>query len=689
MFQKAVPIFSVGHTGEMNRSVRFHAEVPSLQNTYLHISAADFYQLYVNGKFRASGPARTAKGYAREDIIRLDEERADGKNEITVIVVSYRCHSLSIVNQPGFLLAELERDGEVLAYTGRDFTCYSLPERLSNVERYSAQRHFTEVWDFRRAKESVPLATETVPPLRILPRRAPYAGYDYVSAHPVCVGALIYDENRIPNREFYSYPPQDGFSYNEVACHPYEWIQQYKQIPASSMEKLPFGLCEGKYALFDFGQIETGFFQVEAEAEGCSDAEFLVAFSEDSPEGRFEFTDLHCHNVIQITLGAGETKSFVSFEPYAARYAMVAVKYGSLRLKCFGIRQYETDIHGVKKREIDDSLLRKIYDAAVRTFAHNAVDLYMDCPSRERAGWLCDSYFTAKVEYELSGRTDIETDFLENFCLFRNEGEYPTGVLPMCYPSDIREDGRFIPQWTMWYILEVEDYLNNRGNREKKEQFRSSIYGLLDFYRRYENEDGLLERLPSFGFVEWSRANDWTWDVSYPTNFLYAGALECVYKIFGDTDAWEKCQRVRKKAVEQSFDGRLFMDHAVRNEKGELVRQNDCSEVCQYYAVLFAGMDIRHEKYAYLLGCIHQGFEAEQMVPINAFIGVYLRLEALLRLQEYRPALDDVARFFGDMAQTTGTLWEYRQKHGSRDHGFASYALVVISKALDGLENKK
>ena len=27
----------------------------------------------------------------------------------------------------------------------------------------------------------------------------------------------------------------------------------------------------------------------------------------------------------------------------------------------------------------------------------------MDCPSRERAGWLCDSYFTAKTEYVLTG----------------------------------------------------------------------------------------------------------------------------------------------------------------------------------------------------------------------------------------------------------------------------------------------
>ena len=36
------------------------------------------------------------------------------------------------------------------------------------------------------------------------------------------------------------------------------------------------------------------------------------------------------------------------------------------------------------------------------------------------------------------------------------------------------------------------------------------------------------------------------------------------------------------------------------------------------------------------------------------------------------------------MEQETGTLWEYRQGTGSRDHGFASYALVAMYKALRG-----
>ena len=108
--------------------------------------------------------------------------------------------------------------------------------------------------------------------------------------------------------------------------------------------------------------------------------------------------------------------------------------------------------------------MQRIYDAAVRTFCHNVLDIYMDCPSRERAGWLCDSYFTGKTEHFLFGTTFVEDAFLENYRLYKNDdGMIPEGSLPMCFPSDIKDNGEMIPQWTMWYVLEVEDYLTNRN----------------------------------------------------------------------------------------------------------------------------------------------------------------------------------------------------------------------------------
>jgi hypothetical protein len=75
--------------------------------------------------------------------------------------------------------------------------------------------------------------------------------------------------------------------------------------------------------------------------------------------------------------------------------------------------------------------------------------------------------------------------------------------------------------------------------------------------------------------------------------------------------------------------------------------------------------------------------EMPEIEVINAFIGVYLRLEALLKIGEYDLVISDVENFFGHMEKLTGTLWENRFIHGSLDHGFASYAAVAMMKALE------
>ena len=689
MFRTAKPIYVKELSGVMNGFATFAAQVDSLSGAELHICAADLYRVSVNGRFVAAGPARTAKGYARMDRIPLDGLGRKSGNQIIISVLGYGCRSLSTVLQPMFLWAEVVRNGEVLAATGRDFDCFLSDAKKRKCARYSTQRHFVEEWDLRCSLygRSVPVAVMENPP-QVIERVAPYPFYSPIRLSCASsVGRFEADPSAEIRRNFYSFPLSERWGYypeNEVERHSYEWVQGQKQIREAGLTAMPLGVAEGHYAIFDFTRMETGFLRLLGTAQDGT--EVVVAFSEDASPDRFAFTDMHAHNVIDLTLGG--RFDFLSFEPYTLKYAAVFVKKGDLWLDGFGIRGFAGNVTDVSVPEaITDPCLREIYMGAVRTFAHNAVDLYTDCPSRERAGWLCDSYFTAKAEYCLHGSTAVEDAFLENFRLFENGGEYPEGVLPMCYPSEMQDDGKFIPQWTMWYILEVADYVTNRGHGNDREKFRKSVYGLLDFYSRYENADGLLEKLPSWNFVEWSRANNWTQDVNYPTNFLYAEVLRCVGRLFGDRAAGEKAEKVARETVRQSFDGRVFLDHAVWKDGG-LMRCADCSEAGQYYAILFGGIDMKTPEYAELRHLVLEVFGAdrtvllEEIAPINAFIGAYLRLEALLKMGENEAVLHSLTTFFGGMAGETGTLWEYRERHGSRDHGFASYALVAMRAAL-------
>ena len=689
-FSHAKPIFLKGKCAKPNVFASFKTVVGDGKYT-VNIAANYFYKLFLNGKFLAFGPARTAKNCARVDKIELPSG-----GEIVILVAAYNCRTLTTCKHDAFLCAEItDENGCVVAFTGRDFEGYLPSCHVTKSERYSSQRHFCEVWDFSLAPsltdERDRAEIEVIDrDIHFIERYVDYPKYDVRAAYGVAsYGSLVFDESLPYNKKFYSdriCASPDCFTDDEIRYKPYEWVQRRRQEKLSGPCNFPISLSENTYAIIDLDRIETGFISLDVESD--KGAEIVIGFSEDASADKFVYTDMHCHNAAEFIVTKG-TRTVTTFEPYVLKYAIVCVASGSITLNGFSVIEYAHDMSSVVIPDIEDEALASVYRGAVRTFAHNAVDIYTDCPSRERAGWLCDSYFTGKVEKYLLKNSKTEEAFLENYLLFEDtDGDYPEGVLPMCFPSDPTDNHKFIPQWTMWYIIEICDYIENRNPSADREMFRKSIEGLLAFYERYENADGLLEKLPSWNFVEWSVANKWTQDVNYPTNFLYARVLECVYILYGDEKHLIKSKKVQSEAVRQSFNGKVFLDHAVRNDSGKFVRLDDCSEAGQYYAILFGGIDLSADKYSYLRRLVFDVFGAErteehpEIAEINAFIGAYLRIEALLKLEKYDILLRDIKELFGNMEKTTGTLWEYRQRHGSRDHGFASYALVAMMEAL-------
>ncbi len=714
--KKAQPIWLKEKSRRMNCHAVFKAEIPAGEGLFLRLASSAFYRVYLNHQFIAFGPARTAKGYLREDILPLGPMGGT----LLIEACGYYCRSLSTVRQPSLLMAEVCKGEEVLLFSGRDFEGFYPRSRRQKAERYSIQRHFTEIWDYDKAPALLenPAALEILEERpKLLPRRAPAPLYEDIDLKEAAWrGDFSFDESRPYRTLRYSWkkvPKEWGiYEEEEISDPPFRWVWRQKQEITERKASLPLILQEGEFALFDFGRIEAGFFK--AAFESLADSTLVIAFSELFEGEEFGFGSMSGHHVVEVNTIKGDRREFMTFEPYTMRYAILMVKKGSLRLRKAGCKTYMFDARGVSLPESGSEKLQEICHAAVRTFAHNAVDLYTDCPSRERAGWLCDSYFTARAEYAMTGQTAVEDAFLENYRLFKNEGAFLPGTLPDCYPSDEQpaepfipsgifppegpEAGEvvFIPQWTMWYILEAEEYLLLRGHEEMKEAFRPSIYGLLDFYRRYKNEDGLLEDLPSWNFVEWSKANDWVRNVNYPTNFLYAAVLDAIDHLYGDASCRKEAAEIRKVAIGQSFNGEYFFDHSIRNAEGERILMEDASEACQYYAVLFGGIDMESKKYAPLKKLILEVFHPErredtrpEIFPVNAFIGAYLRMDALLKMGAHEQLLSDIEGFFGHMSAQTQTLWEYREwNKGSHDHGFAAYVYAAAGKVLENLKNR-
>ena len=706
MFKQAKAIFIKGGNDGINNFANFRAKIYCNDNVKIRITANYFYKLYINKEVVSFGPCRTAYGFARVDEIDITKFLKDGENFIDIVVAGYNCKSISTCKFNSFVTAEVESNGSIVAYTGKDFKGYDIESRIKKVYRYSKQRHFTEVIDFNLGNDFSGKEVQVVEVIapKYISRGVNYPIYSEIYANSVeTMGNYkVVNEIKRPN---YSWHPKDSENWgyykdDEIKYNPFGFIKSLEFTNTNYNIDMPLSLQETEYAIFDLNGINTGFLKFDLSSEsGC---DIAVGFSEYCDENKFNFVEyFDVCNAFEYILTSGKTE-IETFEPYTAKKIIIVVKKGQVTVDSVGIRKYEGNFDNVKKVEFIDNDLNLIYDASVKSFIQNALDLYTDCPSRERAGWLCDSYFTARTEYFLTGKTTVEQNFLENYTMFYNTGEYEEGMIPMCYPSDF--NGQFIPQWSMWFIIELHEYIYERNGKLPFSKFEKMVSGLLKYYEKYENEDGLLEKLSNWNFIEWSKANQLTNGVNYPTNFLYSKVLDCVADFYNDNKTYYgidgsnysiKAKLIRKTAIEQSFDGKFFHDLAVRDENGKLTLTEDITEICQYYAIVFGKINeniiINDGKYSYLKNTVLNVFnkdrtEFPEIEKINMFIGVYLKLLALESMCEKEQIIKTVKEYFLPMAQKTNTLWEYVTVSRSLCHGFASFATVVMTNAAENLK---
>ena len=187
----------------------------------------------------------------------------------------------------------------------------------------------------------------------------------------------------------------------------------------------------------------------------------------------------------------------------------------------------------------------------------------------------------------------------------------------------------------MWFVLELEEYLAFTHDRELIDRAEKKVMDLLTFLRGYENENGLLEKLDSWVFVEWSRSNDLVQDVNFPTNMLYARMKRAIASLYGHTSLITEAERIEAYIRENTMVNGFFCDNALRGEDGSLTLSGECTESCQYYAFF---MNIATpESHPDLWKILTEGFGPHRKTDnrysaiafANSFIGNYLRLDLL------------------------------------------------------------
>lgn len=713
-FVSALPVWPQGREREMNRIAGFRVvfDTPAGGSASLRITCATICRISFNGNFLGYGPARAPHGFARVDTWSLDEGLSPpaARNLIAIEVCGYNINTYYLPDQPSYLQAEIVAGDTVIASTGGEglrFVGRILEERVQRTERYSAARGFSEVYRLRegydawRLDPGAPFEGERLaefPTRELLPRAAGYP--QFAKVFPV----RLVSEGRIRTSVAVNGPKRDwtltmigpdlrGYSEEEIGIPPSIELQQTASADVVSRNTTvtsatAFAVAESAFCILDFGKNLTGFIGCRIR---CSrPIRLFMTFDEVLTEGEVDFLRLRCVNIILLELQPG-TVRFEAFEPSTLRYLKVFPLNGPCEVTDLSIREYADDGGAAAQFSCSDERLNAIFEAGRETFRQNAVDIFTDCPSRERAGWLCDSFFLGRVAGRLHGSTTLERTYLENYLLPPSFAGIPQGMVPMCYPAD-HDNGNFIPNWALWLILQLEEYRERSGDNAMIEAFRPRVMGILDYFRPFRNEEGLLEGLKGWVFVEWSMANEFVQDVNYPTNMLFAAAARAAGRLYEREDLIEDGDRVAAHVREQSFDGSFFVDNALR-KGGKLKRTENRTEICQYHAFYFGVATpethpgLWHTLISEFGPLKRRGGSSKDIHPANALLGVPMRLELLSRHGLIEELLSDAIATYLPMARRTGTLWEHMDPTASCNHGFASHVAYLLYRDLLGLQS--
>lgn len=668
LFCKAKPIWPKNKCDEMNFRVIFRTCLEIKDSDKINIATSLVYNLYIDGDFVAYGPARAGRNHFRKDIIDIGEFSKQKKSVIVIAVESYRVNSFYIMNQEPFLQAEIVRNGDATVFTGDNtFEIFEDKSLVRRVQRFSFQRPFVEAYDLKNNSlsylkvmdEQELLECEILKDKTIIDRISPYPEYNYICAKPFAFGKAKYNkcEKYTDIRSYTNIGKLlGGYKPNELKWHVHREIEDYKFSLTDTNCKTT--LFANEFQIYELPTNTAGFPTFDVKAN--KDSILYLIFDEVLENGDINAFRDECCRVIKYNIEAGNYHLKL-FEVYGMKYIKIFVSNGECEISDLHLITY---IHKAPKnkfhsKEKNEELL---ICSAENTFNLNAVDILTDCPTRERAGWFCDSLFSGRVEYLLNGNNDVEYSLLQNLlfeekyeCIFEK-------MIPMCYPAD-HLDGVCIPNWGLWLILEIYEYSKRNNDMVIIKAFEKKIRGIIDFHIALENKQHLLTHIPEGVFVEWSHANEMVQDINFPSNMIYVAALKTASKMYNDKLYFDRAEEVKKAILKYSYIDGFFCDSA-DYINGEVITKKESSEVCQYYAFDFniADKETYIELYNKLLNDFSFSRRTNNKYPdicyADLFMGIPLRVEMLIRYGEYEKAKEEIMYYYLPQAQKTGTFWE-------------------------------
>ena len=154
------------------------------------------------------------------------------------------------------------------------------------------------------------------------------------------------------------------------------------------------------------------------------------------------------------------------------------------------------------KLESDNPELQKMLEIGWRSARLCAMETYMDCPYYEQLQYIGDGRIQALVSLYNSGDDRLLRNALNQMFY----SQQPEGVTASRHPSSTPQ---YISTFSLWYIAMLHDYMMYGGDAEFVKNKLQSTRNVLEFFKRYQTEDGSLRDVPYWTFTDWVNAEGW------------------------------------------------------------------------------------------------------------------------------------------------------------------------------------
>lgn len=548
----------------------------------LWLSADGRYLASVNGHRLGRGPAASDADVREIDPYDISALLIAGTNVVTVIVHAYGVDTAwytrptALVHSGrggGALYAHLDIDGRLALASPADWRCARAADWARDTPRINDALGYVESRDVRLEPPGWESAafddSAWDPPERCAPDAPALPGRTYFPVLRPRVLPLLREREAVPRAWLAHEVTDDALpDPGEILARARDELPspitrgELDAVPGEPLAARPLRIrTSAGFAVrlaFDFGELVAG--RPRIVVDGSAGTIVDLATAERVDEHGRPITDLfgsrHGHRYVlrdgQQTL---ERWDWIGF-----RHLFVTIRGARepIVIRSVSAVSSEDPMPRLGAFECSDEVLTGVWEAGAHTIALVGTDLIHGDVAREQRQWVGDAHAALGALLATTGGALLARQALRLIA----EAQPFGGFLPMYAPGDYRAVGTTIPDFTLRWIIAVDEFHQWSGDAVFVTELLPMVLRSLQAFDPFVDSEGLVADVPYWHFIDWAAVG--RSGTAGPINGLYVLALEAASRLSATAGDGRTATRLRRSAS----GARLAMRRRLRQRNG-------------------------------------------------------------------------------------------------------------------------